>query len=73
MTETERKGLASDEVELLNDGRVSVVAYTEEYRGESYFHIRRRYRDAAGDWQPGKGLAVPTRLRAELLAKLSAL
>ena len=41
------------------------------FRGRTYLHARRYWQDEAGDWQPGKGLALPAedlpRLRRAVL------
>jgi len=35
-----------------------VVAYTNEFNGKPYFHIRTVWQDDHGKWCPGEGLSV---------------
>jgi hypothetical protein len=36
-----------------------IVAYTNEWQGREYAHIRTLWQDRQGDWHPGKGVSFP--------------
>lgn len=59
-------------VELVS-GKEPIVAYDNEYKGKRYFHIRKMWRDADDELQPGKGLAVPYDQKHQLISALERL
>src|SRR5262249_28334887 len=62
-----------DDLEILvDDEKEPVVAYTNEFKGVTYFHIRKLYVDRRdGEWKLGKGLSVRDDERDALFDALS--
>ena len=48
-----------------------VAAYTCEFKGVEYFHIRALWKDDRDNWKPGKGVSVKANQAAELCAALA--
>jgi hypothetical protein len=72
-TEKMMDDLGLDNLVVVGNGeRGKVVAYSNEYEGKPYFHIRSVWQKK-GQWMHGKGLAVDPGMAKELLKNLGEL
>jgi predicted SpoU family rRNA methylase len=56
------KGFQANNLTVLgaNNGKDSeaIAAYSNEFKGKKYVHIRVIYQDDNGNWNPGKGVSM---------------